>query len=175
MDRPRTLVGTLVLGFVLTASAIGAQTLAVKPGDIVWRTDSAGQQSTGVVQRIESSALTVRVNGQERQWPVAEMRELWREGDSLRNGAILGALIGMGAGVAGGVPVAMLYENEGGDGARPLFIMAALGTGAGLGIGIGFDALFRGRTLVYRQRAAPVVARPILSNDRRGVQLAVRF
>lgn len=74
----------------------------------------------------------------------------WRDIDHVRrrrNGVSLGTIIGAGAGVAAGVPLAMLVENETGEGEQALATMI----GFGLGVGIGLDALLARNRTVYRR------------------------
>ena len=81
-----------------------------------------------------------------------ETRLRWSDVDRVkrrRNGVLLGAIIGAGAGVATGIPVAMLAENEHGEGAEALTSMILLGLGAGIGV----DALLSTNRTVYDRRS----------------------
>jgi hypothetical protein len=78
----------------------------------------------------------------------SETRLRWSDIDSVkrrRNGVLLGAIIGAGTGAAMGIPVAMLVENEHGDGAEALASMILLGLGAGIGV----DALLSVDRTIY--------------------------
>ena len=166
----------LVLAAMLCdPTAAAAQTLTVKPGDRVEMTDRTNRRLTGVVQGVGPSALTVAVEGRDEQWALADMRELWRRGDSLTNGALIGAAAGGVAGLIGGIGLASLFENEARAGAGPLTAMTALGALGGLAAGAGIDALIPGRTLVYRDQARTVTLLPLVSPGARGVRLTVRF
>ena len=173
---PGVAVATLTLAFMLSVATVSeAQILKVKHGDMVSMTDTAGRQAEGVVRGVGPSALTVLVNGREEQWRLAETREIWRGGDSLRNGVLIGMLAGAGAGLLGGYALGSLYENETGSGSEAFLGMFALGLGGGGAIGAAFDAMHKGRTLVHRQSTPAVLVVPRVSRDVRGVQLAVRF
>lgn len=58
---------------------------------------------------------------------------------------LLGAIIGAGAGFAAGIPLAMLLNNETGEGAQALTSMTLLGLGAGIGL----DALLSTDRTIY--------------------------
>ena len=173
---PRVATVTLMLASMLSvATVLEAQILKVKPGDTVSMTNTAGRQAEGVVRGVGPSALTVLVAGREEQWALAETREIWRRGDSLRNGVVIGIIAGTGAGLVGGYALASLYENETGSGSEAFISMVALGLGGGGALGAAFDAMHKGRTLVHRQSTPKVLVVPTLSRDVRGVQVAVKF
>jgi hypothetical protein len=160
----------------LPAPAIAeAQVPGLRPGDIVWAVDDAKRETRGVFRRTDPSSLTVDVDGSERRLDVASMVEVWRRGDSVMNGGIIGALVGLGGGIVVGLVVGIPIENEGGSTSEVLPWAAALGAGAGLGIGLGMDALVHGRTLVYRRTPSKIVVAPRLSPSARAIQVALRF
>lgn len=161
----------LVTGFPFSSPA-AAQTIRVSPGDSVSRIDTSGREAGGIVRGIDPSALTVRVRGVEQQWTLAETRELWRHGDSLLNGSIVGALVGFGAGVYGGYALAAIAE---GDVSDVVSITAPLGALAGAGLGAVIDASHRGRSLLFRQAARRFDVAPVLRRGTRGVHVAIRF
>ena len=169
------LAALVLMATVCDPAASDAQTIPVKAGDTVEMTDRTNRRLTGVVQGLGPSALTVKVDGRDQQWALADMRELWRRGDSLKNGALIGAAAGGAAGLIGGMGLASLFENEVGAGAGPLAAMTALGALGGLAAGAGIDALITGRTLVYREPGRSVTMLPLVSPGMRGVRLTVRF
>lgn len=173
---PGIAVATLTLASVLSVAMVSeAQILKVKQGDTVWMTNAAGRQAEGVVQGVDPSALTVLVSGREEQWTLSDTREIWRRGDSLRNGVLVGLLAGAGAGLLGGLGVSASSFGEGGSPAPALAGMTALGAAGGAALGAWFDSMRQGRTLVHRNTAAAVRVTPTVSRDARGVQMAVRF
>ena len=174
--NPGIAAAALMLAVALSfAPRAEAQILKVKQGDTVSMTGVTGRQAEGVVQGVGPSALTVIVAGREEQWNLSETREIWRRGDSLRNGVLIGLVAGAGAGLVGGYALGSLYENETGDGSTAFLSMVALGLGGGGAIGAAFDAMHRGRTLIHRQSPPKVLVTPTLSRAVRGVQVAVRF
>src|SRR5688572_4707853 len=98
MSRSRcAVVATVVAALWLQSAAPGsAQTLRVRSGDTVWMTGIDGVPSRGVVLGVEPSAILVAVDGREQRRQLADLREIWRDGDSLSNGIKWGALTGLG-------------------------------------------------------------------------------
>ena len=76
------------------------------------------------------------MDGDERRFKRDTIARIDRQGDSLKNGAIIGALIGAPFGVIGS-----LFAGNIGP-----FLAS---TGGWMGIGIGLDAAHQGRTRVY--------------------------
>ena len=159
---------------VLAVAGTGvAQTVRI--GDKLQMIDTGGRERTGIVRGVETSVLTVAVNGIDERWPAADMRELWREGDSLRNGLIIGALAGAAGGVYLGLGLASIAETPIGDRGGMLAGTTALGIGIGAAAGAGIDALVRGRTLLYRQGHATLSVTPVVTPGTKAVRLALRF
>ena len=69
-----------------------------------------------------------------------------------RNGVLLGSVIGLGAGVACGIPLKMLFDNETGDGTKALLTVAA----TGLGIGMAIDAALSVNRTIYRRSTSSI-------------------
>ena len=169
----RVVAAVIMATALCSASPASAQAIHLNAGDHLFRLDSTGGKAAGVVRSIDASAVTVVVDGRTQQWTLAETVELWRDGDSLRNGVIIGALAGFGPGILGGAALATIAEDN--DSAQYMVVTGALGAAAGAGIGALIDSLHRGRTLVYSQSRPKVVVSPQLSRDTRGGQIAVRF
>jgi hypothetical protein len=94
-------------------------------------------------------------------WPVVEeTRPASFQGaarrDSLKNGALAGALI---AGIGTGAFIGWLCANisEEGDGPcwKPTLVWAGIGAGAGALLGAGIDALFQANTRAYAPASRP--------------------
>ena len=177
MSRSRfAAAATVVAGlWLLSAAPVNAQTLRVRSGDTVWMTGTDGAQSRGVVLGVEPSAILVAVDGREQRRQLADLREMWRDGDSLSNGIKWGALTGLGAGLGIGGAMAAVAGNEGGDIAGPFVATVGLSVASGIAIGAGLDALFHGRTLVYRAPASKVTVVPSVIGPSRGLVVAIRF
>jgi hypothetical protein len=93
---------------------------------------------------MELAADTVRVlvDGQLREFRLEHVRWIDREGDSLKNGAIIGAVI-MGTWCA-------LVCGQGLNDGSMLTPAVAANTAFGALIGVALDAMNRGRTNLYR-------------------------
>ena len=147
----------------------------LKPGDTVWVTDGQGREVKGRIESLGPDALTLK-GGHGRTFAAGDVRLVTaRRHDSLKNGAIIGAV----PGVVMGLAMAGLDEdNNGGDYA----IIAVMFGGLGAAIGVGFDALVPGEKVVsYRApgSASPSHARlsiaPVVTRRAKGVSVAFSF
>jgi hypothetical protein len=133
----------------------------LKSGDTVYVLDTASREITGVFGKVSDSTLTLMVNGELREYALADIRQVTRRGgDPLWNGILVGALIGgVGSGTASqnvalGISGAILYG----------------------GVGAVIDKLIDGRVLVYRAaRQTSIAIVPLVDRNRRGVRVSVRF
>jgi hypothetical protein len=85
-----------------------------------------------------------------------------------KNGVLLGTLIGLGTGIALGIPAKMLADNETGDGTQALLTIAAIGAGAGMAV----DAALSVNRTIYRRSTARIGFQ--LAPSPRGVSAGVR-
>lgn len=116
-----------------------------RPGDRLTITTRDDREITGRFVLGRDDVLVLSQEGHEAQLRWSDIDRVERR----RNGVLLGAILGAGAGVATGIPVAMLVENERGEGAKALTSMILLGLGAGIGI----DALLSTNRTVYDRRS----------------------
>jgi hypothetical protein len=105
---------------------------------------------TGRLESVNREGMVVSDNGAERRIRFDEVQEARRK----RMGFVLGTAIGAGVGAGCGIPLAMLAENETGEGGKALLVMTAIGAGWGFAI----DALVNREHTVYRRTAAPRVS-----------------
>jgi hypothetical protein len=150
----------------------------VKSGDTVYVLDANARETTGTFERVSATSMLLMIDGQIREIPLSDIRQIARRGDSLWNGALIGATFG---GVVGAVASANLHgENQCSDpncvtgGERVAVALVSAGVYGAIGAGI--DALIHGRTVVYRattQRTVGLV--PLLSGHGVGARLSVRF
>lgn len=102
-----------------------------------------GAEIRGRFVRSSAQSLTViGVDGRELSLPVELIRSVWRRGDRLRNGAIIGGLIGL-AGAIGG-------QSTCSDCADDIAVGIALGVPIWAGVGALIDRWHVGRTIVYQ-------------------------
>jgi hypothetical protein len=127
----------------------------VRKNGIIFVVDNNGSEFVGRLLRVDPSSLTMATSEGERSFAPERIIEIFRRGDSVANGAKIGAVIGA---ILGGLAL-----KDGGCGAlldpyTPCSAGEYAGTmaitgGLGAGIGIGIDALFRGRTRIYPSKS----------------------
>ena len=143
----------------------------------VYVVDDTGVETTGRLLRLNADSIVLLVDGAERQFDAARVRRIQRRGDSLRNGAIVGAIVGVGLGLlAGGIADCGRDDPGGGcPGTRVAAVLVSTGVYAAVGAGI--DALIQGRTTLYQAPASPPVAgrRPGARASGRAAVLNLRF
>jgi hypothetical protein len=165
--RPGACVALLLAVAVsmLTAAPAGAQepvksfdllNTRLKPGDTVWVTDAQGREIRGKVIGLSPASLQLEAGG--------ATRELAAEGvgvikaqpkDSLRNGVLLGALIGFAGGAVSCAANPQCIDDEGGPGVT--VGLALVGAAAGAGIGAAVDAAVKGpKLVVYRAKGVTI-------------------
>ena len=146
--------------FVLTAGAAAAQTvtpeLAALAGRhaVVYVLDADGQEFSGPLLRIDAESLTIRTAAGDLPFALAGVRTIHRRGDSLRNGAIIGAGFGALFGTLGAASsdCGGILEPSRRCNAGESLTTVAVSTGIFAAIGTGIDALRHGRTRVYPGR-----------------------
>ena len=131
-----------------------------RPGDALVVTDRSGREITGSLARLSDSAVTLVANGVERDVALTDVGRIEKRGDSLKNGALIGAGV-MAA------PV-LLWLGSGCDrGCGTLIGAAVFNAGLGAFVGALIDRAHEGRTSLFnreqvdRQTAGPV---PSLTN-----------
>jgi hypothetical protein len=165
---------TLILGGYACAeaqqpvSSFADLWMHVKSGDTVFVTDGSGQQTAGVFTKVSESTLSLVVDGQPREVPAADVREIAKRGDSLLNGTLIGA--GIGAVLEGAAFVDCDETTE--ECIHPA-AAAAMGAIVFGGAGALIDHLRKGRTVVFRVKTAAVRLRPDVVIRRGGVSASV--
>ncbi len=128
-----------------------------KPGPTVIVQDNKGAETKGKLLRLDVREAVLMIDGQERRFALEDVRRIEKRGDSLKNGAIKGALVGLVAGFLGsrlglceppeGLEDVATCKKE--DNLHPLAFPAAAAF-IWMGIGAGIDALIVGRTTLYQ-------------------------
>jgi hypothetical protein len=165
------LAGALLVVTSLAPAGVFAQTPGEKParadlssfeslpervtlGQTVFVEDQSKHQTQGRLLRLSDTSVTLRVNGNEREFTRGEIRKLARKGDSVSNGATIGGGIMGGLGLMVAIS-ASSYEDIGAGGTLSIIGMTtAMGAGAGALI----DYAIRGKTTVYRANSKTVTA-----------------
>jgi hypothetical protein len=142
----------------------------LKLGDRVFVSDGRGHETTGVFAKLSDSSLSVLVNGQVEEIPVAEIRQIDRRGDSLLNGFLIGAAIGAGLEVA----VYASCDEAISDCLNPGGA-AAVGAGVFGAVGALIDHFIKGRTPVFRVKQTAVGIHPSITVRERAVSASLVF
>ena len=118
----------------------------------VYVLDDGGQEQAGKLLLLDPDSLVLLVEGQEVRFEAARVRRLDKRGDSLKNGAYIGAVVGLVMGILS-AGLADCVDDSGrvgscGPGTQIGF--ATLSAGVYSAIGTGIDALVQGRTTLYQ-------------------------
>jgi len=139
---------TIAVAAVLTAGGAAAQ--EAPPRDLARvfvQVADSGDEIAGHLVSLGASEVTLLVDGVRQDVPIESVLKVQMRGDSLRNGALIGALLGA-VGFA-------LAASEYGNAVVP---GALLGTAVWASIGASVDALIPGRTTIYRKTSGDSVS-----------------
>ena len=187
MAKTHIITGAAAAVIVLIAGSAKAQGVSdsfdalqgrVNSGARVVVKDQTGRETEGVLTALTASGISLTVGNDQRQWRAAEVSELRRRGDSVKNGALIGIGIGLGAGVAGGMAMGAWMSNEGGNAGGAFIAMSALGAGIGAAAGAGFDGLRQGQTVLFRRASSgrgSVSLAPLVTPTVRALHVTMRF
>jgi hypothetical protein len=139
----------------------------VAPGETISLRDTSGRSETGRLSGSTDTSITLDGS---RNVAANRVTRITVK-DSTRNGTVIGALIGGGAGVAGAIALGALCANEGGNCAAANLMLIGLGVGAGAGIGWLGDSLTQHE--IYRaggtaRRFSPEVRMRVAGQNRSG-------
>jgi hypothetical protein len=138
-------VGCVTASPALAQQAGSFQDIDVDKLPTLYALDEAGYESSGRLVRLTPSSITLAVDGSERTFEASKLRRLEKKGDSLRNGALTGAVIGTLltiAAVSESCP-----RNVSCGGLKALYAVTSIGGWTALGTAI--DAALPGRTLLW--------------------------
>ena len=127
----------------------GWRGLNVSSLDTIYVTDDAGRRTEGKLLRLEPDSVVMLVAGTEQRFEMERVQRIDKRGDSLKNGAWIGAALG----VLFGSITAGISDCPGGDpdgsctGFRVVAFTSALGIYTAIGVGV--DALIVGRTRLF--------------------------
>ncbi|HEX6974948.1 MAG TPA: hypothetical protein VF147_11130 [Vicinamibacterales bacterium] len=146
----------------------------VRPGETITVLDAAGTKTSGRVGLLTPGTLTLTSPAGVRQLKERDILEIrQRRGDSLVNGAIVGAV---SAAAYYAVMGAIFADMDGGDvQVGPAIAGGVIFAGVGAAAGAGIDALIRRQQVIYRRPGAARVSLSPLAGGRRGAALTVRF
>jgi len=140
------IVACVLIAILPVTAAEPARDLAsmqVAPDAVIYVRTSNGAEIQGRFLRASTQALVVgTTDGREIILPSAQVLFVWKRGDSLRNGAIIGGVVGLAGAIFG--------QSECTKCSGEIAIGVALGVPAWVGVGALVDRLRVGRTLIYR-------------------------
>lgn len=157
----------------MTAPSLAAVQARVPVGDVVYVTDMTGATLKGALVAITDAAVQVSVGTGIRSVGAADVRQIqWRQPDSLLSGVLIGA----GVGAIPGIYWLAADPNECRGLCPEDYASILVGAVAG---GL-IDRAVRKTVTVYTSeapgdRAPRVTIGPLMTRDRKGVQVAVRF
>lgn len=150
----------------------------IRPGHTVFVVDSTGQETRGKLLEVSTSEIKLRRGDEVRRFAAKDVQHVQRFGDSLWNGAVIGAAASLpGALFADprnvaceGDPARTCTDSEAGS--------RALVVGVGALAGLGIDALIRHRHPVYVAPGATgstVRVAPFLNRRVTGLAIVVTY
>lgn len=147
--------------------------LLVRPGDTIVVVGTDGKSAKGKIESLSATSLRLAAKGSIREFTQTDAVEIkQRRGDSLANGAWIGAAIG---GAPLGVAAAISCRGD----CRFVAAAVAIYTGIGAAIGVGVDAMITHNQTIYRPPVRAALSRirvaPLLAGDRKGVAINVSF
>ena len=158
------------------ASSFDQLRVLVKPGDKISVVDVVGRTADGRIGTLTRDALTLVTEAGPRrlgEGDVAQIRQ--RRDDSLKNGAIIGAVAGAAYFVTA---AALLRDSDGGEVIVGTAIVGGvLFAGMGAAAGVGIDALIARQQVIYQKPGggSGVSLAPLFGHGRRGATISVRF
>ena len=159
------------------ASSFDQLAVLVKPGDKITVVDRTGRETKGRIEKLSREALILDTPAGPRQLGDADVASIsHRRGDSLRNGAIIGAV----AGTAYFVTLLAILQGSS-DGGGVIIPTAIVGgvcfAGMGAAAGAGIDALISRRQVIYQKPAgrSRVSVAPMFGDGRRGAAVTLKF
>ncbi|MEQ1573723.1 MAG: hypothetical protein ABL993_05700 [Vicinamibacterales bacterium] len=141
-------VGLVAMMIVLTQSAglaasVGdLDALPLVPGSLIYVEDGAGNEMLARFVRASRAELVVEFRNNRRVIAGPDVQAIWRRGDRLRNGALIGGVLGLLGGIAG--------QSRCTDCTSAVAVGIVIGVPLWAAIGTWIDSAHVGRTLVYR-------------------------
>jgi hypothetical protein len=142
-------------------------------GDVVYVTDTTGATIKGQLAALTDDALQVDIGANVRRVPATEVRRIqWQRPDSPLTGVLIGAAVG----AIPGIYYLAVDPNECNGMCPEEYALIAIGALAG---GV-IDHAIKRRVTVYAagvssDRATSITVGPLVTRERKGVQVAVKF
>lgn len=132
---------------VREAHAQDFSSIQLKNLPIVFVQERSGAETRGRLLSITPDAIAIDVEGSQRRFAAADVVRIDRRGDSLKNGALIGAAVGVFTAFLSDCPRTGNSAGNGCAGARVAYLLG--GSAIWAGIGAGIDALIPGRTRLW--------------------------
>ena len=158
------------------ASSFDQLAVLVGPGDKITVVDLTGSEAKGRIGKLSRDGLILLTPAGPRQLGEDDVARIsQRRGDSLKNGAIIGAVAGT---VYFVTLAALLRDSDGGEVIIPTAVAGGvLFAGMGAAAGVGIDALISRRQVIYQKPGgrSRVSVSPVFGHGRRGAVVTVKF
>lgn len=154
LHRPLVLTFLAVAIIAAPSAAQDTSTAHARPVSAVYVRRASGSEVQGQLLQLGPNTLTLIEQGSSRDIPLADVTRIDVRGDSVKNGAIIGAVV-LGAWCA-------LICPQGLDGYNNSQLPYILGVNTVLGalVGAGIDAMHVGRTTIYQAAGTASAGRP---------------
>ena len=140
MGQRRQLITIAITGVLLASGAAAQESPPRGVARVFVQLAGGGEEITGHLVDLSPAGATLLVDGVRRDVPIASVLRVQTRGDSLWNGALIGAAVG----ALTFAFVAAEYGDEAVAG-------GLIGTAVWASIGASVDALLPGRTTIYRK------------------------
>ena len=153
------LVGCAACGARQPVRVFGELPSRLDPGHTVFVIDDTGAETRGSVVTLSRDAIVLSTSAGTRSFDAARIRQIQRYGDSLWNGALIGAAVAVPGVMIGDPPYRACPHDPSARCASTGAAIAQRAVGVAVmgAIGAGIDALMRSRQQVY---LAPVPPSP---------------
>jgi hypothetical protein len=157
-------VATIVMTVAATAAVAqepaSAQTAPPTTADVpalkgmfpVYIVEKSGDEVAGQLISLTRTALVLQTGKPTpatRTFDLNDVAQVYRKGDSLKNGAIIGAIFGAATGIVAGLEcTGNDTPSSCGAGTKTTIILTSIGAWSAIGVAI--DALIPGRTLIWK-------------------------
>jgi hypothetical protein len=144
----RLVVAALAIGGTSLIAQSWSRVQSLKPGDRVSVVDSSGQKHKGTLSSITNEAISIQTRGGETSVERSRVRRVEvTEGSRRLRNALIGAGIGIAAGLVADNTLGTYFRNESGEtsGARALTYIAPAGVFAAIGATQGTHSAYKSR------------------------------
>jgi hypothetical protein len=138
----------------LLAGSVEAQTISAPrtvQQEVMVTQSSSGEELRGRLLELSPRALAILVHGRRVEVPIDEVLRIDVRGDSVKNGALIGAAI------IGGLSMFGCVQGFSDSGECAAILITNVGLGALVGAGV--DAMIKGRSTIYARPAMTTAGR----------------